>query len=33
HVFAGEGLRDASGKIVRERHCVNSASLQFQKGK
>ena len=31
HVFQGEGLRDANGKLVEERHCVNSASLKFQK--
>ncbi len=33
HVFHGEGLRDASGKIIKERHCVNSASLKFEKKK
>ena len=31
HVFEGEGLRDKSGKVVEQRHCVNSASLKFQK--
>ena len=31
HVFEGEGLRDGNGKVVQERHCVNSASLKFQK--
>jgi peptide methionine sulfoxide reductase MsrB len=31
HVFQGEGLRDANGKIIEERHCVNSASLKFEK--
>lgn len=31
HVFEGEGLRDANGKVVEQRHCVNSASLKFQK--
>ncbi|CAF1012267.1 unnamed protein product [Adineta ricciae] len=31
HVFEGEGLRDGNGKVVQERHCVNSASLQFRK--
>ncbi|CAF0848733.1 unnamed protein product [Adineta steineri] len=33
HVFEGEGLRDANGKIVQQRHCVNSASLKFEKQK
>jgi len=33
HVFQGEGLRDANGKIIEQRHCVNSASLKFQKKK
>lgn len=33
HVFKGEGLRDDKGKLVQERHCVNSASLKFEKGK
>ena len=31
HVFEGEGLRDSNGKLVQQRHCVNSASLKFQK--
>ncbi len=31
HVFRGEGLRDSNGKILEERHCVNSASLKFNK--
>ena len=31
HVFEGEGLRDSNGKLVHERHCVNSASLKFEK--
>ena len=31
HVFENEGLRDAQGKLVQERHCVNSVSLQFEK--
>ncbi|CAF3102017.1 unnamed protein product [Rotaria socialis] len=31
HVFTGEGIRDANGKIIEERHCVNSASLKFSK--
>ncbi|CAF1333003.1 unnamed protein product [Adineta steineri] len=31
HVFEGEGLRDANGKIIQQRHCVNSASLKFAK--
>jgi peptide methionine sulfoxide reductase MsrB len=33
HVFKGEGLRDANGKIIEQRHCVNSASLKFEKKK
>jgi peptide-methionine (R)-S-oxide reductase len=33
HVFEGEGLRDANGKIIQQRHCVNSASLKFEKKK
>jgi peptide methionine sulfoxide reductase MsrB len=33
HVFEGEGLRDANGKIIHQRHCVNSASLKFEKRK
>lgn len=33
HVFEGEGLRDGNNKIVQERHCVNSASLKFEKKK
>jgi len=33
HVFRGERLRDANGKIIEERHCVNSASLKFEKKK
>lgn len=33
HVFEGEGLRDANGKLVEQRHCVNSASLKFEKKK
>ena len=31
HVFEGEGLRDSNGKLVEQRHCVNSASLKFEK--
>ena len=31
HVFRGEGIRDGNGKVVQERHCVNSASLKFAK--
>ena len=31
HVFGNEGFRDAHGKPIRERHCVNSASLRFKK--
>ncbi|CAF3819457.1 unnamed protein product [Rotaria sordida] len=31
HVFRGEGLRDVNGKIIQERHCVNSVSLKFDK--
>ncbi|CAF0805282.1 unnamed protein product [Rotaria sordida] len=31
HVFKGEGIPDANGKIIQERHCVNSASLKFEK--
>ena len=31
HVFHNEGLRDGNGKIIQERHCVNSASLKFEK--
>ena len=33
HVFRGEGFRDANGKVIAERHCVNSASLKFEKQK
>ncbi|CAF1220427.1 unnamed protein product [Rotaria sp. Silwood1] len=31
HVFEGERLHDTNGKLIQERHCVNSASLKFEK--
>ena len=33
HVFQNEGFRDENGKIIQERHCVNSVSLKFQEKK